>query len=687
MAFHAFISYNQEEDRHLAAQLQRALHGFAKPWYLIRAARIFRDETNLTSETSIRDTINRALVSSKFLILMACEKSAASYWVNREIELWLDEDPRGERILFVLTGGDIHWNLADNAEPDFDWTRTTALPTRLSGKLASEPMYIDLRWMKQNLSVSALDPRFRTDVARLAARIHNKSLDEIAGLDVAQHRRTRQLTIAALALISLLGVAAVVEAVRAMRGQAAAERNLERALEGTDRMVQDIAEGLMDVRNMPTPTTRKVLSDANNILGELASEVPEPSLFERMQMSLGWKTQREITREQVARRRARSLSDLAAINSRAGCASTAIELAKTAVGLLDRLALKTPDDPEVVVGRVMAITPHGDALRDSNDWVGGIKVFERAAAVVDPALPVSSDTKVRREKFQALNKAAEVLGPLQQKWTLAEPLFETIAKGRRELIGDAQGKLAPNSPEFLHLQEDLAETLASLGDTRAGLAHMEDALASLREALAIIQEVTAKSPDDRAFLRLRSLMELKIGDLLVEKQPEAAIALFQSALVTREGIAKDDPGDTRLQRDLSRVYIRLGDAAQRKQQHELALGHFEQASRISNRLLDGPSCSPAWVFDRAVADNGRGVALEGLSRHGDAVEAFRAAAANGRKELACRKNAYSVWNDIVTKASTALTRIQSAKPDLPVSPATEPPDCGQLCKVVAPCPN
>jgi hypothetical protein len=41
VAYNAFISYNHAADGTLAPALQSALHRFAKPWYKLRALRVF----------------------------------------------------------------------------------------------------------------------------------------------------------------------------------------------------------------------------------------------------------------------------------------------------------------------------------------------------------------------------------------------------------------------------------------------------------------------------------------------------------------------------------------------------------------------------------------------------------------------------------------------------------------------
>ena len=43
-AYAAFISYSRAVDGRLAPRLKGALEGFGKPWYRLRAIRVFRDE-------------------------------------------------------------------------------------------------------------------------------------------------------------------------------------------------------------------------------------------------------------------------------------------------------------------------------------------------------------------------------------------------------------------------------------------------------------------------------------------------------------------------------------------------------------------------------------------------------------------------------------------------------------------
>src|SRR6266508_4513938 len=80
-AYDAFISYSRALDGRLAPALQAALHRFTKPWYRVRALRVFRDDASLAANPGLWPSIEQALASSRFLILLASPEAARSRWV------------------------------------------------------------------------------------------------------------------------------------------------------------------------------------------------------------------------------------------------------------------------------------------------------------------------------------------------------------------------------------------------------------------------------------------------------------------------------------------------------------------------------------------------------------------------------------------------------------------------------
>ncbi|MBL9126235.1 MAG: TIR domain-containing protein, partial [Verrucomicrobiales bacterium] len=125
--YDAFISYSRGADGRTAAQLQRALHRIATPWYRLRGMRVFRDETDLTVSPEGWPSIQRALDQSRFLVLLASTRAAQAPWVAKEVEHWLQGHPP-DTVMIAITDGDIAWDPDAN---DFDWGRTTSLPKAL----------------------------------------------------------------------------------------------------------------------------------------------------------------------------------------------------------------------------------------------------------------------------------------------------------------------------------------------------------------------------------------------------------------------------------------------------------------------------------------------------------------------------------------------------------------------------
>src|SRR5262249_49521171 len=145
----------------------------ARPWYRLRAIRVFRDETSLGASSGLKPSIIAALKESEFLLLLASPAAVASTWVGYEIEWWLEN--RGtEKLLIAIAKGD----------------RTTALPKALLDRLKEEPRDVDLTGMRSETS-SLADRRFRAAVLDLAAPLHGMPKNDLDGEDVRRRRWAR----------------------------------------------------------------------------------------------------------------------------------------------------------------------------------------------------------------------------------------------------------------------------------------------------------------------------------------------------------------------------------------------------------------------------------------------------------------------------------------------------------------
>ncbi len=223
MKYDAFISYSHALDGRLAPALQLGLHRFTKPWYRLRAMRVFRDDTTLALTPALWPKIRRSLDEAGCLILMASPKAAQSEWVRKEVAHWIASVPV-KPLLIVWTNGEVNWP-TDAA--DFDWQRTDALPTELRGYFQQgPPLYLDLRWARNEKQLSLKHPQFLEAVGKLASGITGRDLQNLLGQEVTEHRRTRRVATLAIVVLTLALCAAIAGAIFALQGQERAKESL-----------------------------------------------------------------------------------------------------------------------------------------------------------------------------------------------------------------------------------------------------------------------------------------------------------------------------------------------------------------------------------------------------------------------------------------------------------------------------
>jgi sugar lactone lactonase YvrE len=264
-SYDAFMSYSHAADGRLAPALQAGLQSLAKRWYRRRALRVFRDKTSLSASPELWPAIEQALGQARFFVLLASPEAARSPWVDREVRWWRAHRGR-DTVLIVLTDGELVW---EDSIGDFDSDETNAIPPGLRGWFTAEPLWVDLRWVRNERHVSLRNPGFRDALADLAAPLRGLPKDELVGEDIRQHRRVRRLARGAVTLLTVLTVLASSAAVVAV-GQRNEARNQARI--ATSRLLaatsQNLTETHLDVARLlavrayrmdPNPQTRATL--------------------------------------------------------------------------------------------------------------------------------------------------------------------------------------------------------------------------------------------------------------------------------------------------------------------------------------------------------------------------------------------------------------------------------------------
>lgn len=268
--YDAFLSYSHAADGRLAPAVQRGLHQLAKPWYRMRALRVFRDQVSLSANPDLWAMITAALEDSRFFILMASPRAAASSWVQREVEYWQAHREQAT-FLIVLTDGTITW---DHATGDFDWARTTALPPQLRGWFDTEPLWVQLEWAHSDTQLSVQHNQFREAIATLAAPIHGVAKDNLDSEDVRQYRLTTRVRNGGIVVLTLLTVVSLVLGLvarqQAHRAQTALQKAISRELSIRSQALGDTDPAVSKLLSVaawrldPSPDARAAMIAASN---------------------------------------------------------------------------------------------------------------------------------------------------------------------------------------------------------------------------------------------------------------------------------------------------------------------------------------------------------------------------------------------------------------------------------------
>jgi len=275
----AFISYARSASTLEAQRLQTAIQTFAKPWYRLRAVRIFRDDSSMSASPALWSSIEQGLRQARWLVVLLSPAAARSEYVAAEIRWWL-ANKDSATILLVHDEGVLAW---DRSRNDFS-ADSDCIPAPLRGAFREEPRWTDLSWFDLPGSSGPADPRFTEKVADLAATIRGIPRDELLGEDVVQFKRSWRLAKVAIGLLSLLLIASIVAGIVAVaqRNEVVRQANtlLARQLAVTSEslLARDLRRAqLMAVqawRTDPTPATRAALLRANLASPALRRFVP-----------------------------------------------------------------------------------------------------------------------------------------------------------------------------------------------------------------------------------------------------------------------------------------------------------------------------------------------------------------------------------------------------------------------------
>jgi WD40 repeat protein len=204
-------------DRRVANGILKGLRQIGRRPGQLRALRVYSPAADDSASAG-------ALDRSRYLIAVLSPAAASSARLDGELAHWVQRHQL-DRLLLVLADGELLW---DPEHRRFDPSTSDAAPAVLTqpGSLPDEPFYIDV---SGDAPWDPGEPVFRDKVTSLAAPVHGKPKDQLAGDDIREQRRFRRLRAAAALGMAVLLVASVVAGITALHKRRAADAARDRA--------------------------------------------------------------------------------------------------------------------------------------------------------------------------------------------------------------------------------------------------------------------------------------------------------------------------------------------------------------------------------------------------------------------------------------------------------------------------
>jgi tetratricopeptide (TPR) repeat protein len=489
--YDAFISYSHAKDRPIAKALQSAMQRLGKPWYRLRALRVFRDDASLTANPDLWGSIEAALRSARYFVLLASPNAASSPWVTREVAFWLEH--KSPSTLFI--------GLTESPLESPVWPGGIPVPSNLAGIFTSEPRWVDLRRFRTDASTG--DRGFMSLAADFSAAIHGMPKEDLLSEEVRQQRAALSLAVGAAVALFVIAAVAIAERNRA-------ENTLAAATVSANKLVGDVAVKLRGTIGIPIDVVKALLAQVINLQDDLVRyNKDDPALRRSRAVALRESSQTLLIQ---------------------GDNEAALRDAMLAREIIDELQRDYPASKEIKRDRTLTLNRIGEALSSAGLREEALDQFQQSLAIREELAANTRDVEPQRDLALSYERVGDELFTLDR-------LREALAAYNSSLA--IRKTLAQDHPDKPELQADLA-----IGYDR--LARMqgvnEAALALYRQSLDLRLKVVAAKPREADWQRALASNHDDIAKILLATGRRAeAIASFHEALRIREELVAANP--------------------------------------------------------------------------------------------------------------------------------------------------
>ena len=197
--YKAFISYRHtERDKKIAGKLQKKLESYKPPKGIASEEKwkIFRDETELSSNANLSTKIKEALDTSEYLIVICSESTKTSRWCLEEIDYFKSKhNGSTDNIIPLVAQGD-----PERVFPEA--LLTTSVFNEAAGTWTESPV----EPLAANVSAPSVRESLRklnTEMLRVAATMLSCGFDNLYLREKKRRRRRNTTVAAAVAMVAL----------------------------------------------------------------------------------------------------------------------------------------------------------------------------------------------------------------------------------------------------------------------------------------------------------------------------------------------------------------------------------------------------------------------------------------------------------------------------------------------------
>lgn len=236
-AYDAFFSYSTESGKVTSVRLSGDVHKLSAPWWRTKSRlSVFRDDLSLTPGQSLPKALKSALIDSRWLVVICSEGTRDSYWVNKEVDIWLKEKGPNN-IILVHSSGNIKWDDVNKCYSD----ESDAIPEKLHDVFKEEDQQIYSSVVGCDDEKGYSSDKWRSAVISIISALRGENREVTAYRLSSETKKVTRVRRAAIASIAILSVLALIAGtISYIQSRQIHEQNIQALANATARKSQQL---------------------------------------------------------------------------------------------------------------------------------------------------------------------------------------------------------------------------------------------------------------------------------------------------------------------------------------------------------------------------------------------------------------------------------------------------------------